>query len=313
MALSLESIYHKHMKILLTGSSGFIGCSLKKFLEKKGVKVISYDSQDVPPNSIKDFLNLKSKTEEVDGIIHLAALSQPKLTQQDPLNCVDINIGGTVNVLESARFHKRENGHPWVIFCSSREVFGQTEILPLTEETPRNPNNIYGLTKATGEDLCRIFSKDYGLKTRVLRFTSVYSGKDDQMDRVIPRFIIQAAKNEPLIINGTGEEMFDFTYIDDIVGGIWACVQDVQKNQKSYDDFILSAGKPVFLKDLAGIIIEETKSKSEIKYIETRSYSTNRCYADCRKAKEILGFEAKTTIREGLKLVIQEFKKENII
>lgn len=301
------------MKILLTGSSGLIGFSLKKFLEEKGIEVISYDMNDNPPNDIKDFLNLKSKVKGMNGIIHLAALSQPKLTFQDPLNCVNINIGGTINVLESARLHKREDNHPWVIFSSSREVFGEAKALPITEETPRNPNNIYGITKAAGEDLCRIFSKDYGLKIRTLRFTSVYGGKADQLNRVIPKFIIQAAKNEPLTINGTGEEIFDFTYIDDIARGIWNCIQEVEKRQKLYDDFILSAGRPVFLRDLAKIIIEETGSKSEIKYDKSRSYSSTKCYANCQKAKDILGFEPEVTIREGIKLVVQEFKKEKIL
>lgn len=299
------------MKVLLTGSSGFVGRSLKKLLESKGVTVISYDFDDNPPNDIKDLSNLKSKAEGVDGIIHLAALSQPKLSRQDPLNCVNINIGGTANVLEAARLS--QNGHPWVIFSSSREVFGETEILPITEKTPRHPGTIYGLTKMVGEDLCRIFSKDYGLKTRIVRFTSVYGGKDDDLSRVVPKFIIQAAKNEPLVINGNGEETFDFTYINDATEGIWDVVQEVIKSSKIHDDFILSAGQPVFLKDLAKIIIEETQSKSEIKYAPVQSYSSTRCYADCRKAKEILGFAPKTNIREGIRLVIKEFKEAKII
>jgi len=301
------------MKILLTGSSGFVGRSLKRLLEKKGVEVVSYDLDNNSPDSINDFPNLKSKVEGVDGIIHLAALSQPKLTYQDPLNCVNINVGGTINVLESARLHKRADNHPWVIFSSSREVFGEAKNLPVTEETARNPVTIYGVTKMVGEDLCRLFSKNYGLKTRVLRFTSIYTGKEDRLQRIVPKFIIQAAKNEPLIINGTGEEIFDFTYIDDITEGIWQCVGEVEESQKLHDDFILSAGQPVFLKDLAKIIIEETKSKSEIKYAQSDSYSGNECYADCKKAKEILGFEPKITLKEGIKLVVKEFKKEKII
>jgi len=301
------------MKILLTGSSGFIGHSLKRLLEKKGIKVASYDLDDNPPNNINDFPNLDSKVEGLDGIIHLAALSQTELAYQNPLDCVNINIGGTINILESARMHQRADNHPWVIFSSSREVFGEAEKLPVTEETLRKPVTIYGVTKMVGEELCRVFSRNYGLKTRVLRFTSVYGSKDDQLQRIIPKFIIQAAKNEPLIINGTGEEIFDFTYIDDITEGIWQSIQEVEKSQKPYDDFILSAGQPVSLKELAETIIEETSSKSEIQYNKTRSYSSTRFYADCRKVKEILGFKPKITLPEGIRLTIKEFKEENII
>ena len=299
------------MRILITGSSGFVGRSLKKKLEKNGVEAISYDLDDNPPNNIKDFANLKSKAEGIDGIVHLAALAQPKLTRQDPLSCININIGGTANVLEAARLS--QNSHPWVIFSSTREVFGEAEVLPITEKTPRYPITIYGLTKRVGEDLCRIFSKDYGLKTRVVCFTSVYSGKDDDLNRVVPKFIIQAAKKEPLLINGAGEEIFDFTYIDDATEGIWDCIKELEGSQKLYDDFIISAGQPVFLKDLAKIIIEETQSKSEIKCAPVENYSTTRCYANCQKAKEILGFTPKTNIREGIKLVIKEFKEAKII
>jgi len=299
------------MRILITGSAGFIGQSLKIFLANKGVEVISYDPKDDSQNSVLDLQNLKSKIKDADGVVHAAAMSQPKLTYEHPLDCVNINIGGTANVLEALR--QTQGKRPWMIFISSREVFGQAKILPITEKTPRQPVTVYGMTKAAGEDLCRIFSESYGLKTRILRFVSVYSGENDKLDRVIPRFIIESAKNEPLTIRGTGEEAFDFTYIGDICQGTWGSIQEVEKSQKLHDDFILSFGEPVSLKDLAQIIIEETGSKSSIKYEQASSFSSVKCYADCRKAREILGFKPKVAIREGIKLVVQEFQEAGII
>ena len=293
------------VKILITGSSGFIGRSLKHFLERKGVEVISYDQKDNPKDSILDFQNLKSKMNGLAGIVHLAAMSQPKSTFENPQDCVNINIGGTANVLEAVKLSKKK---PWVIFASSREVFGSAKTLPITENTPRKPVSIYGITKLAGEDLCRAYSESYFLKTRIVRFTSVYGREDDNLGRIIPKFIILAQENKPLTIYGTGLEMFDFTYIDDAIDGLWKCIQEVQKSQKLHDDFILSFGKPVNLRELAGIIIKEAKSKSKIKYLDSRSYSTNRCYADCKKAKEILGFKPKINVREGIRLVIKEFK-----
>jgi len=302
------------MKILLTGSTGFIGQSLKDFLEKEGVETISYDTQNNPEDSILDFANLKSKIVGVDGIVHLAAMSQPKLTLENPRDCVNINIGGTINILEALRLASLTQGkQPWMIFLSSREVFGEPAVLPITEKTPLNPKTLYGLTKAAGENLCWIFSESYGLKTRIVRLTSVYSGKNDRLDRVVPRFLIQAAKNMPLVLHGTGEEMFDFTYISDVVEGIGALIKEVAPGPKLHDDFILSYGQPVSLKDLAKIIIEETGSQSEIKYEISPRFSTTKCYADCRKAKEILGFNPRVAIREGIKLVVQEFREAKII
>ncbi|MBD3208589.1 MAG: NAD-dependent epimerase/dehydratase family protein [Candidatus Nealsonbacteria bacterium] len=292
------------MKILITGSSGFIGLNLIKFLKQKGIETVSYDIRENPLDDVRDFQRLRNKMESVDGVVHLAAVSRVKIAYQNPLQCIDVNVGGTTNVLEAAR---EMGNRPWVIFGSSREVFGEPKDLPVTEESPRSLINVYGVAKIAGEDLCKMFSKNYNLKTRVLRFSNSYTDKNDQLDRVVPKFILQASRNEDLVINGTGEEMvFDFTYIDDTINGIWGCIQDTQKRDVNFDDFILSNGQPNSLKRLAEIAIKETNSKSEIKYAESRSYDVERFYADPKKAKEILGFSPSTSLEEGIKLSISK-------
>jgi len=293
------------MRILITGSTGFIGRSLKQFLEKKGISIVSYDIEDNPPNSILDLSNLKSKVADVDGVVHLAAMTRPKLAFENPRDCVNINIAGTANVLEAIR--QVPGKRPWLIFISSREVFGEPETLPITEQTLRHPQNLYGMTKFVGEELCRIFSESYGLKIRILRFTSVYGGADD-LGRVVPKFIVQALKNEPLTILGNGEEFFDFTHVNDITQGIWQCIQEIMCPSEPCDDFILSYGQPVSLKELTEIIIEETKSKSSVVFREARQFSTVKSYANPEKARKVLGFDPKIDIKEGTKLVIRELK-----
>jgi nucleoside-diphosphate-sugar epimerase len=276
------------MKILITGSTGLIGRMLQPFLEGQGVTVLTYDLKENSCDDLLDFGRLREKAKGIDGIIHLAAVTRPKLAFESPRDCVKINVEGTVNVLEAIRL------------ASPKE-------LPLTEKNQKNPQNIYGLTKLMGEELCQIFSENYGLRTRVLRFTSVYGGLGDS-DRVIPRFVIQALKNKPLTVLGTGQEIFDFTHVNDIVLGIWQCIQELIKSSKTYDDFILSYGQPVSLKDLAEIIIKETKSQSKVIFQESRQFSTVKLYADPAKARKILGFDPKININEGIKLVIKELK-----
>lgn len=295
------------MKILLTGSQGLIGRSLSMFLKEKGAEVIPYDPKENPRNNILDFDNLKKEAAEADGIIHLAALTQPKTAYEKPRDCVNINIVGTANILEVARNSEKR---PWVIFISSREVFGEGAALPIREDTPRNPATIYGLTKFIGEDFCKNYSEGYGLKTRILRLTSVY-GENDFQDRVIPKFVSLATKGDPLVIYGTGEETFDFTYVEDIVEGIWQTISETERSQKTHDDFILSFGSPVSLKDLAETIIKETGSSSQIKYEKKPHFSTTKCYADHSKAKDVLGFQPKTDIRQGIKLIIKNIKNKN--
>lgn len=299
------------MRILITGSSGFIGSALKDFLRKQGIEVIPYDLKDIPLNDTRDFANLKEKIKGVDGIVHLAAVSRVVLAYQNPLECINTNIGGVINVLEAIR--QASGKQPWIIFGSSREVFGESRPLPVTEETPCHPMNVYGIAKISGEELCKIFAKDYGLKTRVLRFSNVYTGPNDQLDRVIPKFILQAAKNEDLVINGTGQETFDFTYIDDTIQGIWGCIQEIQKSQKPYDDFILATGRPTSLQELAEIIIKTLHGQSKIRYNQGRSYDVNKFYADPEKARRVIGFNPKIRLEEGISLVVDKFKKAGMI
>jgi UDP-glucose 4-epimerase len=297
------------MKILLTGSSGFIGTAIKQLLEEQDIEVVPFDIKDNPLDDVRDFLVLQSKVMGTDGIVHLAAVSRVKIAQENPLECVKTNVGGIINVLESARTLKSEEEHPWVIFGSSREVYGEPVELPVIETSNRKAINVYGVSKLSGEELCKVYAKHYGLKTRVLRFSNVYTGVNDHLDRVIPKFILRAFNKEDLVINGSGEEIFDFTYITDTIRGIWGCIQEIERNLHLYDDFNISTGVPISLRDLAEIIIEKTKSSSRVNYIKSRSYDVNKFYANPGKARKILDFSPKITLDKGIELAIKELER----
>ena len=299
------------MKVLLTGSSGFIGSALKRLLEEKGIEVIPFDVKDSPLDDVRDFSALQSKVLGIDGIVHLAAVSRVKIAHDNPLECINTNIGGIINVLESVRLIHSDNNFPWVIFGSSREVYGESAILPVNESSTRKAINVYGVSKLSGEELCKVYSENYGLKVRVLRFSNVYTGKNDHLDRVIPKFILQSFNDEDLSINGTGEEIFDFTYIDDTIQGIWGCIQEIERDNHLFDDFNISTGVPISLKQLADTIIEKTRSKSIVEFTKPRSYDVNKFYADPSKAIKILGFQPKITSDEGIDLSIAELKRNS--
>jgi len=299
------------MKILLTGSSGFIGSALKRLLEEKGIEVIPFDIKDSPLDDVRNFSALQSKVLGIDGIVHLAAVSRVKIAYDNPLECINTNIGGTINVLESVRLIHSDNNFPWVIFGSSREVYGESAILPVNESSTRKAINVYGVSKLSGEELCKVYSENYGLKVRVLRFSNVYTGKNDHLDRVIPKFILQSFNDEDLIINGTGEEIFDFTYIDDTIQGIWGGIQEIERNTHLFDDFNLATGVPISLKQLADTVLKKTRSKSTVKFTKPRSYDVNKFYASPSKAIKILGFLPKVTFDEGIDLSIAELKRKS--
>ena len=293
-------------KILVTGSAGFIGSWLREYFEKHKTQVVPYDIKDAPKYDVKDINMLKTYIKDVEGIVHLAAVSRVITAQEQPHECVSTNIGGVSNVLEAAR--TKNDNPPWIIFGSSREVFGEPKIFPVTEESPKIPINVYGLSKITGENLCETYSTFYNLKIRILRFSNVYTGIYDHLDRVIPKFILQALKDEDLYINGSGEEKFDFTYISDVIKGIWGCVEEIRTSNSPLDDFNLSIGTPVSLKELAELIVEKTKSNSKILFNPSRDYDVNHFYASPKKATEMLGFEASTSIEEGIDLAIKDLK-----
>jgi len=295
------------MKILVTGSAGFIGSVLTKKLEEQKDIVIPFDIKDDIQIDIKNLEILKKYVSKVDGIVHLAAVSRVITAQENPHECISTNIGGVANVLEAARI--RGKNPPWIIFGSSREVFGEPSVLPVVEDSPKIPINIYGLSKMTGEKLCEIYSRYYGLKVRILRFSNVYTNINDHLDRVIPRFILQALRDEDLYINGTGEEQFDFTYISDTINGIYGCIQEIERKDSVLDDFNLSIGTPVSLKELTQIIIEKTESKSRIIFNKARKYDVNHFYASPKKAKEILRFSPSISIEKGIELAIQDLQK----
>ena len=296
------------MKILITGSSGFIGTALEKLLEEKNIEVVTFDIKNDPLEDIRDISTLQSKMSGVGGIVHLAAVSRVKTAHDNPLECINTNIGGLANVLESARLAKSNQNNPWVIFSSSREVYGDPAILPVDESSIRKAINIYGVSKLLGEDLCRIFSESYELKVRVLRLSNIYTGKNDRLGRVIPKFILQAMNNEDLFIHGTGEEIFDFTYISDTIQGILGCIYEIEGSSNLYDDFNLSSGIPISLKQLADSIIEKTQSKSKVVFAPSRSYDVNKFYANPSKAIKKLGFSPKVALDKGIELSIKELK-----
>ncbi|MHA2288632.1 MAG: NAD-dependent epimerase/dehydratase family protein [Promethearchaeota archaeon] len=299
------------MKILITGSSGFIGSALKQIFEKQGIEFVSFDIKADPLEDVRKFSAIKSKLSGVDGIVHLAAVSRVKTAHDNPLECINTNIGGLANVLESVRLAQSIHNTPWVIFASSREVYGEPTTLPVDESSTRKAINVYGVSKLFGEDLCKAYSDNYGLKVRVLRFSNVYTGKKDHLGRVIPRFILQALNNEDLFIHGTGEEIFDFTYVTDTIQGVLGCIHEITQSSNLFDDFNLSTGIPISLKLLADTIIQKTHSKSKVEFSEPRSYDVNKFYANPKKARGKLGFSPKVTLDKGIELSIEELKSDD--
>jgi len=306
------------MKILITGGAGFIGSSLGLKLLERGEDIYFLDIKDKPnyiPSErylkidVRDKEKIREllKSKNFDGVIHLAAVSRVIWGEENPEECVDINVNGTENLLSALA---EVSPKTWVIFGSSREVYGEPEKLPVKESDEKKPINIYGHSKLKGENLTKKYSSEFGLNTIVLRFSNVYGNERDILDRVIPKFILSALNNKPLTIQG-GKQVFDFTYIDFTVKGLLNTIDYISsfRQQGFWDDFHILTGMPTSIMDLAEMIIKYTNSDSEIVFEEERNFDVNRFYGDTEKIRSILNLDTPIYLEEGLQKTIKLYKE----
>jgi len=306
------------MKILITGGSGCIGSSLASSLVKSGEEVLSFDIRKNPPinesNSginficcnILDYNKISQLVSQVDGVIHLAALSRVVWGQKYPNLCREININGIKNILESIKNSQKK---PWMIFGSSREVYGEQKNLPVSESAELNAINVYGSTKVIGESLCRKFSQKYKFNLAILRYSNVYGSLNDQLDRVIPTFILNSINGNDIVIEG-GEQIFDFTHITDTIDGTLMAIDLISKNNNYINtDYHILTGTGTTLQALVLIIERELNSNSRIVYNPPRNYDVMKFYGNPAKAKNELGFSSKISVTDGIRKTINLYKK----
>lgn len=299
------SIKNKKPIILLTGGSGYIGTSLRKrWGDKYNFK--NFDIRNNLKDDVRDLKRLRQAVRGIDGVLHLAAISRPKWGFENPYLCLTTNIDGTFNVLEAVR---TINPKAWVILGSSREVFGNLKKFPGTELSPRVPLNAYGVSKMVGEELLRQYAENYGLRCLTIRFCGVYTGTNDILDRVTPKFIGQALHGENITIEGGGEQKGDYVYIDDVMLGVERAMRYVASKPKGfYDNISFVANQPISLKNLAKLIIKLSASKSKIIHVPARTYDQRGFWGSYTKAKKLLGWEPKISLEEGLRKSIAALK-----
>ena len=293
--------------ILITGSSGLIGSNLCILLEVKNYTILKLDIRDSDNSnscgSILDKGVLKNKINKCDGIIHLAGISRVVHGQNTPDLCELTNIEGTRNIVEIA---KGCSNKPWIIYASSREVYGQQDILPVTEDRDLLPMNAYAHSKVQAEEIITN-ARQYGLNTSILRFSNVFGDIADYPDRVIPAFCINSLKGKPLFVEG-GENTFDFTYVKDVTRGIWLAVEHLFMHKKPIIPMHFTNGKPITLNEAATIIKKITSSRSKIIEKPPRTFDVARFFGDNSRAKEILKWQPEYSFSEAIKLYVDDLK-----
>ncbi|OIO54754.1 hypothetical protein AUJ46_02490 [Candidatus Peregrinibacteria bacterium CG1_02_54_53] len=304
------------MKILVTGSSGTIGTRLSEKLLEQGNEVVGADWE---PNkwqpaveNLTIRIDLRHEEEmtklpkDIDCVIHLAANARVYELVENPDRARD-NMLSTFNVLEWAR----KNTVKQFVFASSRETYGNSGADKYSEDMVRveNCESPYTASKIAGEALVESYRRCYGIETSIVRFSNVYGMYDDS-ERVVPLFIRQTKKNEPLVIFGK-EKKLDFTYIDDAVDGLLLILKTFEK--ANGQTFNFAFGEAHSIVELAELVKKLMKSSSSIDLQSSRTGEVTNYTADITKARRVLGFDPEVPFEEGVKKSVEWYGKHSLV
>lgn len=320
--------FYAGKRILVTGGAGAIGSTLVRNLCQTGAELVlvlddltSGQRWNLPAErnmmfvqgSILDEVKLKRVFfEEPHIIFHLAAFFANQNSIDHPESDLMVNGLGTLRLLEYAELTKVSR---FVYASSGCSIYGSSAPLPLKEEfMSMNLSTPYQITKMLGELYCNFFFNHYDLPVVKTRFFNSYGPGEvpGQYRNVIPNFIFWALQGKTLPITGTGEETRDFTYVEDITDGL---LRAGYYEKAIGQEMNLASGRETKIADLAKMINEITGNKAGISFSTRRKWDTkNRLLASIERAKELLGYEPKTTFRDGLEKTIQWFRDnwENI-
>lgn len=291
-------------RVLVTGSEGLVGRALRPSLEVRGWETIGLDLRG--PGSecgdVRDPSRVRDAVAGCRGVVHLAAVSRVIWAEQAPANCRETNIGGVRHVLEAAL---EATPRPWVLFASSREVYGHANHLPVAESAPLSPVNHYGRSKVAGERLLDDVRTN-GLRTATVRLSNVYGSTFDHADRVVPAFARAAVEGSEIRIDGA-ECTFDFTHIDDTVQGLISAI-DQLNNGGTLPPVHLVTGTPTTLRELAAMAVSLGESAVSIMEVPPRTFDVARFYGDPSRAREVLGWQSRISLREGLARLVRDFR-----
>ena len=300
----------KKQKIVITGGAGFIGTNIAEFITKNNPdwQIVVVDDLSagtsparLPENvefielDIRDTPGLTTACDGADVLVHLAALPRVQFSIENPVATHDVNVNGTLSVLEAAR---KVNAR--VVFAASSSTYGDQEQLPLTLDLPAQPKSPYALHKYMGELMMKMWHDIHGLETVSLRFFNVYGphlDPDGPYALVIGRFLKQVKEGSAMTITGDGEQTRDFTHVRDVAAAVMAAA--TKDTVGAGEVLNIGAGEQTTINDLASMIGTKTE------HIEAR-LEPRHTMADISKTTELLGWKPTVTLEDG----IAELKKE---
>jgi UDP-glucuronate 4-epimerase len=311
------------MRVLVTGGAGFIGSHVCEALCARGDEVLALDNFNdfydpalkrenaalveragarVLEGDIRDVESVEGafRAARPEAVLHLAAMAGVRPSLKDPLHYEDVNLRGTVVLLEAAR---RAPGARFV-FASSSSVYGASEQVPFSEERDiHRPLSPYAATKRAGELLCYTHHHLFGIPTSCLRFFTVY-GPRQRPEMAIHKFVARALRGEPLPFYGDGSSRRDYTYVDDIVDGVLRAIDRCG----GYEIYNLGESQTTSLAELVALVGELCGVEPRLERLPEQPGDVPITYADVSKARERLGYRPTTPIRAGLERFVAWYR-----
>ena len=317
--------FKKGTRFLITGGAGFIGSNLCEALLNLGYSVrcidnfstgkrenidgfINNEQFDLVEGDIRDFDTCMKACEGIDYVSHQAAWGSVPRSIEMPLLYEEINIRGTINMMEAAR----QNSVKKFVYASSSSVYGDEPNLPKREDRIGKVLSPYALTKKTDEEYGRLYSKLYGLQTIGFRYFNVFGRRQDPNGAyaaVIPRFVKQLLKNEAPTINGDGNQSRDFTYIENVIE---ANLKGMASGANiSGEVFNIAYGGREYLIDIYNKLCELLDKDIKPNYGPDRAGDIKHSNADISKARRMIGYSPDYDFAKGIELAV-DWYKENI-
>jgi UDP-glucose 4-epimerase len=307
---------------LVTGGAGFIGShlvdrlidaghdvivldnfstgktkNLYRSLRRQNLQVVRGDIRKIPQSLVK-------RLKRADAVCHLAAVTSVQQSVRDPVFTTDVDLVGTLRVLEAAKMLKARR----VVFASSAAIYGIPRTFPITEDAIVSPISPYGASKAASELYLGSFVENHGIETVSLRYFNVYGPRQaaSQYAGVISIFAKRALNQQPLQIFGDGSQTRDFIFVSDVVDATMASLEMTPENRT----FNIASGNETTILELAKGVQRIARSQIGLEFLPPRTGDIPRSVADTARAKMELGFKARTSLEDGLSATIGWFMRQ---
>ncbi len=305
---------------LVTGGAGFIGSHLVEELLRRGEQVRVLDNLSTGKREnlaawidrieflegdIRSYHIVREAVKGVDYVLHQGALPSVPRSVRDPITSNDVNVGGTLNLLDAAR----DAGVKRLVYASSSSVYGANPALPKREDMVPHPISPYAVSKLAGEQYCHVFSRTYGLETVALRYFNVFGPRQDPQSAYsafIPRFIVGIMQGRRLVIDGDGSQSRDFTFVSNVVQ---ANLRAAAVPGVGGEVFNVACGAAMSVNEIVAHLRQAIGTEGQIEHGPARTGDVPQSLADVSRARARLGYDPEVSARQGLDRVVAWFRE----